>query len=361
MKKPMLITGSIVLALIGIVAVSSDPVWGAEYKPLYEPGMVRAEKNVCAPLTPPPQAGDPNFWVVEPDIKLYHFAVGKGRNVLVVHGGPGCPHLKPWAGLKALTNSYRFIYYDQRGCGQSTRPVDRLESRNYYQNVLLVDRMLGLGAQIADIERIRRILGEEKLIFIGHSFWGFLAALYAAEFPEHVAAMVLVAPADVLVAPSDSGGLFNEVKNRLPKDRLDEYDGWLQRYFDFGSIFSKSEADLVALNDEFGKYYRMVTSTAFPEQGKAGGWIGHAMYLSMGQQHDYSQILKNVRAPVLVIHGANDLQPEQASRRYAKAFPNAKFRIIENAEHFPFHTQPREFVAVVAEFLTGLLQKEEHG
>jgi proline iminopeptidase len=357
MKKPMLIAGSIVFVLIGIAAVGGYLVWGAEYKPLYEPGMVRAERNLRAPLTPPPQAGDPNFWVVEPDIKLYHFAVGKGRTVLVVHGGPGRPHLKPWAGLEALTNSYRFIYYDQRGCGQSTRPIDRLESRNYYQNMLLVDRTLGLGAQLADIERIRRILGEEKLILIGHSFGGFLAALYAVEFPERVAAMVLVAPADVLVAPNDSGGLFNEVKARLPKDLHSEYDNWLQRYFDFGTIFSKSEADLVALNDEFARYYRMVTSTTFPEQGKAGGWIGHAIFLSMGQQHDYCQVLKNVSAPVLVIHGANDLQPEEASRRYVKTFPNAKFRIIENAEHFTFHTQPMEFAKVIAEFLTGLSKK----
>jgi proline iminopeptidase len=356
-KKPIFVAGSVLLALIGIAVVSGVSVWGAEYKPLYEPGMVRAERNLRAPLVPPAQTGDPNFWVMEPDIKLYHFAVGKGRTALVVHGGPGRPHLKPWAGLEALTNSCRFIYYDQRGCGRSTRPIDRLEPRNYYQNVLLVDRTLGLGAQIADIERIRRILGEEKLILIGHSLGGFLTALYAAEFPEHVAAMVLIAPADVLVAPNTSGGLFEEVKARLPEDQRGEYNAWLQRYFDFGGIFSKSEADLVALNDEFGRYYRMVTSTAFPEQGKVGGWTSHAIYFSMGQQHDYRQVLKNVSAPVLVIHGAKDLQPEEASRSYATVFANAKFRIIDNAEHFPFHTQPTEFAAVVAEFLAGLLQR----
>jgi len=342
---------------IGIAAVNVASARGAEYKPLYEPGMVRAERNLRAPLAPPAQAADPNFWVVEPDIKLYHFAAGKGRTALIVHGGPGRPHLKPWAGLETLTDSYRFIYYDQRGCGQSTRPIDRFESPNYYQNMMLLDKALGLGAQIADIERIRRICGEDKLILIGHSFGGLLAALYAAEFPEHVAAMVLVAPADVLVAPSESGGLFNEVKARLPEDQLSGYNGWLQRYFNFGTVFSKSEADLAALNDEFGRYYRMVTSAAFPEQGKQGGWVGHAMYFSMGQKHDYREALKNVSSPILVIHGAKDLQPEQASRTYAKAFPNAKFRIIDSAEHFPFHTQPAEFAAAVTEFLTTSLSQ----
>jgi len=355
--RPMFIASSIVFSLIGMTAVSGFEVWGAEYKPLYEPGMVRAERNLRAPLSPPPQGGDPNFWVVEPDIKLYHFDVGKGRTALVVHGGPGRPHLKPWAGLEALKNSYRFIYYDQRGCGRSTRPINRLESPNYYQNVLLLDKTLGLGAQIADMERIRRICSEEKLILIGHSFGGFLAALYAAEFPEHVAAMILIAPADVLVAPSESGGLFNEVRTHLPKDQLGDYGGWLQRYFDFGTLFSKSEADLVALNDEFDRYYRMVTSTKFPEQGEIGGWASYAVYFSMGQKHDYRQVLKNVSLPVLVIHGAKDLQPVQASRMYVEAFPNAKFRIIDNAEHFPFHTQPAEFSAVVTEFLSTSLSK----
>lgn len=355
--RPTFITGAILFVMFDITAVSGVSVWGGEYRPLYEPGMVHAERNLRAPLAPPPQEGDPNFWLVEPDIKLYHFAVGNGRTALIVHGGPARPHLKPWAGLDALTNSYRFVYYDQRGCGRSTRPIDRLESLNYYQNVLLLDKTLGLGAQIADIERIRRICGEEKLILIGHSFGGFLAALYTAEFPEHVAAMILIAPADVLVAPSESGGLFNEVKNRLPKEKLSDYNGWLQRYFNFGSIFSKSEADLVALNDEFGRYYRMVTTTEFPEQGQIGGWASYAVYFSMGQKHDYCPVLKSVSMPILVIHGAKDVQPEEASRAYVEAFPNAKFRVIEGAEHFPFHTQPAEFAKVIVEFLNASLPK----
>lgn len=289
--------------------------------------------------------------MVEPDIRLFHFATGKGRPVLIVHGGPGRPHLTPWAGLEPLTNRYRFHYYDQRGCGRSSRPIDRLEPGNYGRNVQVVDRTLGLGAQVADLERIRRILGEDKLVLIGHSFGGFLAAMFAAEFPEHVAALVLIAPADVLVAPSESGGLFGEVRARLSHERRGDYDGWLQRNFDFGSLFSRSESDLTALNDEFGKYYRMVTSGAFPEFGRTGGWMAYAIYFSMGRQHDYSRVLAKVKAPVLVIHGARDLQPEQASRRYARAFPHAQVHVIPDAEHFPFHTQPAAFAAAVAEFL----------
>jgi proline iminopeptidase len=286
---------------------------------------------------------------------LYHFSAGEGRNVLIIHGGPGYPYTELWAGLEPLTNDYKFHYYDQRGCGQSTRPIDTFSSSNYYQNVKTLDQTLGLGAQIADIERIRQILGEEKLILIGHSWGGFLASLYAAEFPDHVEAMILVAPADVLVMSQDQGGgLFEEVKKRLPESKKAEFDAFLKGYLDYKNIFTKSEADLVALNQEFGEYYTAVVDMPdLPQtQGEAGGWMVHAMYFSMGLQHDYREALKNVTAPVLVIHGAADLQPETVSQLYADVFPKASFQVIEKATHFPFDEQPEGFSAIIRDFLS---------
>jgi pimeloyl-ACP methyl ester carboxylesterase len=73
----------------------------------------------------------------------------------------------------------------------------------------------------------------------------------------------------------------------------------------------------------------------------------------MGQRHDYRPALKNVTAPVLVIHGADDLQSESASRMYAEAFPNAEFAVIENASHFSFEEQPDQFASIVQSFLEG--------
>jgi pimeloyl-ACP methyl ester carboxylesterase len=77
------------------------------------------------------------------------------------------------------------------------------------------------------------------------------------------------------------------------------------------------------------------------------------MYVSMGQRHDYRAALKNVTAPVLVIHGADDLQSEVASYLYVDAFLNAQFAVIENAGHFSFHEQAAEFAALVGDFLLG--------
>jgi proline iminopeptidase len=355
MRKVILIAASV---LILIFIVGGATFWFMMQQPLYEPGMVRAAKNLRAPLVPPAQTSDKDFWMVESDIKLYHFSDGTGANVLVVHGGPGYPFTQPLPGLKPLTGQYTFHYYDQRGSGKSSRPIATFSSSNYYENMQTLDKTLGLGAQIADIERIRQILGEERLVIIGHSFGGFLASLYAAEFPEHVKALVLVAPAETLVMPPESGGLFEQVKPLLPQEMRADYDAYLKRYLDYGAIFGKSETDLAALNAEFERYYTVAARQkgyAVPVESQpsaGGGWMVHAMYMSMGLRHDYRSALEPVQAPVLVIHGENDLQPEKASRMYAEAFPNAQFQVIKNAGHFSFSDQPDAFARVVGEFLS---------
>ena len=88
------------------------------------------------------------------------------------------------------------------------------------------------------------------------------------------------------------------------------------------------------------------------QSAASGGWMVHAMYFSMGLRHDYRGALRQVDAPVLVIHGEKDLQPEEASRMYAQAFPNAEFKVIGNASHFAFSEQPEEFAAAVGGFLS---------
>jgi proline iminopeptidase len=348
-KIPLILGGILIL----VIGLSAGGFWYMSTQPLYKPGMMR-EMNTS--LTPPDQPADSAAWRVETGIELAHFAAGKGRNVLIIHGGPGMPFLQPMSGLAPLTNQFRFHYYDQRGCGESTRPIDLFESPNVYENMKTLNKALGLGAQIADIERIRRILGDDKLILIGHSWGGFLASLYAAEFPEHVEALVLVSPANTLVMPQPEGGsdLFASVRAGLPADKQVEFDQFMAGYMNFNTLFKKSEADLVSMNEQFGKYYAQVVKTDLPQQGRPGGWMVWGMYISMGQRHDYRSALKNVNVPVLVIHGADDLQSEAASRAYAEAFPNSKFVVIENAGHFLFEEQADVFTNIVGPFISAV-------
>ena len=350
MKRVALI---VVAVTIGVIVLGAGLFWCVTSQPLYRPGMVRAGKNLRASLTPPEQGIDDGTWAMENDVQLHHFAAGEGRNVLILHGGPGLPYLEPWPGLQSLTDEFTFHYYDQRGSGQSTRPVDRFSSPNSYENMQTLERALGLGAHVADIERIRQILGQDKLILIGHSFGGFVASLYAAEFPERVEAMVLIAPAGVLVMPPKEGGLFEDVRERLPEHMQEEYEAYIHEYLDFRDLFAKSESQLVALNGEFYKYYQAVADTPIPAQGAPGGWVVQAIYVSMGRRHDYRGALETVGAPVLVLHGRGDLQSEAVSRMYVDALPNARFETMDSA-HFAFYEQSEAFAELVGGFLRDL-------
>ena len=179
--------------------------------------------------------------------------------------------------------------------------------------------------------------------------------LLRAEFPDHVAALVLIDPASVLKMPAPGGDLFTQVRDRLPGGARDGYDHWLKGYFDFGHIFDKSEGDLVAEQIQFFDYYRTAFGQALPHMAEntagIGGWGGRAAFFSLGRRHDWRGALHTVTAPVLVIHGGRDLQPEASSRLYAEAFPNAEFRVIQGASHFPQIDRPDEFAKVVGEFL----------
>jgi proline iminopeptidase len=197
------------------------------------------------------------------------------------------------------------------------------------------------------------------LILIGHSFGAFLASLYAAEFPNHVEGLVLAAPANVLKMPADGDDLFQAVEKRLPQPDKQEYRVFMKSYLDFGNIFSQSESTLQKMNGRFAHFYTLVGEKSISESDAAetcGGWMVQAMYLSMGRRHDYRSALHKIKAPALVIHGDQDLQPEKASRMYADNLPNARIEIISHSGHFVFIDQPDIFAAKVGVFLDRLSQ-----
>lgn len=94
---------ALVVVLVALVSTAFLLFRRKMEQPLYRPGMVRAGKNLRASLNPPSRSDDPDFWTVEKDIALYHFSAAKGRDVLIMHGGPGYPYRQPWRGLEALT------------------------------------------------------------------------------------------------------------------------------------------------------------------------------------------------------------------------------------------------------------------
>lgn len=342
-RKWLFIAGGAVvaLALAGVIG------WRVITGPMYTPGDARR-----LPLNPPPQTLAA-FWTVEPGINLHHFSSGEGRDVLVVHGGPGVPSREPWPGLELLKDRFRFHYYDQRGCGQSTRPFDRFASADY-SNMGLLEAKLGLAEQIADIERIRRILGDEKLILVGHSFGGLVAALYAAEFPERVESLVLVTPAIMLRMPASGGDLFENIRSKLPEAKRADYDAWVGEYMNFGTMFSKTDKQLAAEHLRTAEFFALATGHKLdvPEHTEdVGGWAVRALYLSLGKHHNWRRAMAAVTAPALILHGEKDLQPEAATRVWAGALRKSRFEVMKGCSHMPQYEDPATFAADVRRFL----------
>ncbi len=356
MKKKIFL---IIAAAVVFVAVVSAVFFYVMMKPAYSPGVLSSRDDVEQFTTPQAGAGG-GFFKVDEDTKLYYFKEGEGKPVLVIHGGPGIPTLKPWKGLKDI-EGYQFVYYQQRGCGLSTRPFDRFESSNYYTNMTSLIGKLGMEQQLADIERIRKILGVEKLILIGHSYGGYLATLYASEFPENVEKMILVSPAGVLKLPADNKGM-NVIRDYLPADGKKEFDNWLEDYFDYGKIFEKDEKELSRLNSKYFEFYVEaskrkgvdVPAEAVKEIERTdiiGGWVVHAIYLSLGRTYDHRPALKKIEADTLIIYGQDDIFPVGINREYKEWIPGSRLLMIEDAGHFSFEEKSDEFKKAVQDFL----------
>ena len=210
-----------------------------------------------------------------------------------------------------------------------------------------------MGAQIADIERLRRLFQKEKVVLIGHSFGGLLASLYAMEFPSNVAALVAVCPAPLLKFPVEGKDLFALIEERLPAAVVEEYREFKKRYFDFKNLFKQTEDSLIELGNEFRRFYGLAVSVPQVRHSMSssmiGGWVAFAMYLSMGMECDYTPYAANVRCPVLVIHGEKDIQTVKQSKSYG-VFPNFEFQTVD-AGHFPFYENPKELEKIIETFL----------
>jgi proline iminopeptidase len=127
---------------------------------------------------------------------------------------------------------------------------------------------------------------------------------------------------------------------------------------DYGHIFDKTEAELAALNHEFVKFF---SAAHAKNENQAiadlkisvkdvGGWMTHAMYLSLGLKYDLRDLLKTIPAPVLVLHGQEDIFSSEISREYARLIPDADYVEMEEASHFLFNEKPVQFSLLIADF-----------
>lgn len=105
------------------------------------------------------------------------------------------------------------IGMDPRGAGQSAfaKELTDCAVAGNCSNVLAdIAPYVGSNSIVKDLDQLRRVLGEDKLNFMGYSYGTRLGALYAKMFPENVRAIVLDSP----MAP-DEANFFATVKGKI--------------------------------------------------------------------------------------------------------------------------------------------------
>jgi pimeloyl-ACP methyl ester carboxylesterase len=102
--------------------------------------------------------------------------------LILLHGGPGFSETALFRHFNAsLEKSFTVVYWDQRGAGKSFDRTIPRSSMTVEQFVTDLDEL---------VEEVRTRLGRNKIAIFGHSWGSALGVLYAARFPEKVAAYV---------------------------------------------------------------------------------------------------------------------------------------------------------------------------
>jgi len=102
--------------------------------------------------------------------------------LILVHGGPGFPEMRLFRCFNApLEKSFTVVYWEQRGTDKSFDRKIPLSSMTVDQFIADLDEL---------VDWVRRRVGKDKVVIYGHSWGSALGVLYAARFPEKVAAYV---------------------------------------------------------------------------------------------------------------------------------------------------------------------------
>ncbi|WP_321490621.1 prolyl aminopeptidase [uncultured Hyphomonas sp.] len=271
--------------------------------------------------------------------RVYWERVGtKGAKPAVfLHGGPGggCS-----SSHRRLFDPelYDVILFDQRGCGRST-PFASLDNNTTWHLV-------------ADIERLREMIGVEKWQVFGGSWGSTLALAYAETHPERVSELVLrgiylltkaemdwyyqfgvseMFPEkyDAFIAPipeAERGDLVTAYRKRLTGDDREEQLRCAKAW----SVWEGETITLLPEPSTSDQFHEAEFALAFARI--ENHYFIHAGWFEDGQLLRDAYKLKDI--PGTIVHGRYDMPcPMRQAWELHKAWPKADFHPIEGAGH----------------------------
>ena len=231
-----------------------------------------------------------------------------------------------------LQKGYRVIAHDRRGHGRS----DQTDAGN------------DMDTYAADVAELARALDLKKAIHIGHSTGGGEVIRYVARSePGRVAKAVLLGavPPIMLATERYPGGLpmsvFDGFREALAHNRA-------QFFLDVpsGPFYGFNREGAEVSEGLIRNWWR---------QGMMGGAKAHYDCIEAFSETDFTDDLRAVTLPVLLMHGEDDqVVPIDASARKAiELLPNGTLKTYPGLSHGTFATHPDIINADLLAFMEG--------
>jgi pimeloyl-ACP methyl ester carboxylesterase len=261
-----------------------------------------------------------------------YIMAGSGPAVLLLHGIGD--NADTWRGIIAeLAADYTVIAPDFLGHGRSDRP------RADYS----------IAAYACGMRDLLSVLNIERVTVVGHSLGGGVAMQFAYQFPERCERIVLVStggggrkttPLLQLIAIPGAGVVLPLMN--LPVIRqTGELSLRMLRLL--GTDIGRDAEDMIKLFD------------AWPDRTSRSAFVRtlRGVVDRSGQvvtMLDRCYLARGM--PTLLIWGDRDaVIPVAHARVVHEAMPGSQLEIFSRAGHFPHHSHPERFVAVLREFL----------
>jgi non-heme chloroperoxidase len=215
--------------------------------------------------------------------QIFYKDWGKGQPVVFHHGWPLSADDWDNQMLFFLGKGYRVIAHDRRGHGRSTQTATGNDMDTY----------------AADVAELAEALDLRDAIHVGHSTGGGEVTRYVAQHGKgRVAKAVIISaiPPVMLKSDSNPGGLpievFDDLRAQLAANRA-------QFYLDVptGPFYGFNREDAKVSPGLIQNWWR---------QGMIGGAIAHYECIKVFSETDFTEDLKKIDVPVLVMHGDDD-------------------------------------------------------
>ena len=231
--------------------------------------------------------------------------------------------------LRRLASFSRLILMDRRGTGLS----DRVSPEDLPPLEVMMD----------DLVVVLDAVGSRRTAVFGASDSGCVCALFAATYPERVAALVLHAVAAVGTATDDFSWQWNEMQ--WEEDHRLFSDEW--------GTQALAEQKLVKFTPSLGGdvrhrdwYARLMRQSASPN---AVGSI-HRLWSRI----DIRPILPSIGAPTLVMHRTDDANEDiRAGRDFADRIPGARFLELPGVDNWVWSEDQETVLVEIEQFVTG--------